>query len=219
MAADVEGVDLVHSHTWYANFGRASGPAPLRHPPCHDDPQPGAAATMESRATGRRLCPFVVLRADRYRVRRRRDRRVGEHATRRPAGLSEGRARRVHVIHNGIDPDEYRPDPRTDVLDRLGIDPTRPYIMFVGRITRQKGIVHLLDAAELARPTRPTGALRRNPRHPADRMRRCEAEWPSFRPTEAGCSGSSRCCPGLRSCSFSVTPPCSSAHRSTNPSG
>jgi starch synthase len=57
------------------------------------------------------------------------------------------RAERVHVIHNGIDPDEYRPDPRTDVLERRGIDPRKPYAVFVGRITRQKGVVHLLEAA------------------------------------------------------------------------
>ena len=51
---------------------------------------------------------------------------------------------RVHVIHNGIDLDEYRPSMHADVLDRHGIDRTRPYVLFVGRITRQKGILHLL---------------------------------------------------------------------------
>jgi starch synthase len=54
---------------------------------------------------------------------------------------------RVEVIHNGIDPEEYRPDRATDVLDRHGVDPGRPSVVFVGRITRQKGITHLLDAA------------------------------------------------------------------------
>jgi glycogen synthase len=53
---------------------------------------------------------------------------------------------RVHVIHNGIDPDEYRPSTKTDALVRHGIDPELPYLLFVGRITRQKGILHLLDA-------------------------------------------------------------------------
>ena len=53
---------------------------------------------------------------------------------------------RVHVIHNGIDPEEYRPTGRTSALERHGIDPTRPYLLFVGRITRQKGIIHLVDA-------------------------------------------------------------------------
>jgi starch synthase len=54
---------------------------------------------------------------------------------------------RVVVIHNGIDAAEYRADPKTDVLERHGIDAGQPYVVFVGRVTRQKGIVHLLDAA------------------------------------------------------------------------
>ena len=53
---------------------------------------------------------------------------------------------RVHVIHNGIDPTEYRPVEGRDALIRYGIDPERPYLLFVGRITRQKGIMHLVNA-------------------------------------------------------------------------
>jgi glycosyltransferase involved in cell wall biosynthesis len=53
----------------------------------------------------------------------------------------------VHVIYNGIDTEEYSPDPRTDVLERHGVDPGRPSVVFVGRITRQKGVEHLLEAA------------------------------------------------------------------------
>jgi len=56
-------------------------------------------------------------------------------------------ADRVHVVHNGIDPDQYQPDPGTDVLARLGIDPSRPSVVYVGRITRQKGLPYLLRAA------------------------------------------------------------------------
>jgi glycogen synthase len=52
----------------------------------------------------------------------------------------------VHVIHNGIDPDFYAPDPGTDALVRYGVDPSLPYVLFVGRVTRQKGIVHLVRA-------------------------------------------------------------------------
>lgn len=55
-------------------------------------------------------------------------------------------AARVHVIHNGIDPDFYTPDAATDAIDRYGIDRHAPYVLFVGRITRQKGIVHLVRA-------------------------------------------------------------------------
>ena len=53
---------------------------------------------------------------------------------------------RIHVIHNGIDADFYAPDKATDALERYGVDPARPYVLFVGRITRQKGIVHLVRA-------------------------------------------------------------------------
>jgi glycogen synthase len=53
---------------------------------------------------------------------------------------------RVRVIHNGIDLEQYRPDPSVDALVRHGIDPDRPYVLFVGRITRQKGIIHLVNA-------------------------------------------------------------------------
>jgi alpha-maltose-1-phosphate synthase len=53
----------------------------------------------------------------------------------------------VTVIHNGIDTDEYAPDPGTEVLERRGIDPARPSVVFVGRIARQKGLPYLLQAA------------------------------------------------------------------------
>ena len=53
---------------------------------------------------------------------------------------------RISIIHNGIDTDEYRPQEAADALERYGIDPAVPYVLFVGRITRQKGIVHLARA-------------------------------------------------------------------------
>lgn len=53
---------------------------------------------------------------------------------------------RVRVIHNGIDPDEYRPTLAPETLRRLGVDPDVPFVLFVGRITRQKGILHLVRA-------------------------------------------------------------------------
>jgi glycogen synthase len=53
---------------------------------------------------------------------------------------------RVHVIHNGIDLEEYRERRDDAVLQKHGIDPARPFVLFVGRITRQKGIIHLVRA-------------------------------------------------------------------------
>src|SRR6056297_1159512 len=52
----------------------------------------------------------------------------------------------VDVIHNGIDIDQYRPRPDESVLEEYGVDPNQPYVLFVGRITRQKGILHLVEA-------------------------------------------------------------------------
>jgi alpha-maltose-1-phosphate synthase len=59
---------------------------------------------------------------------------------------------RVRVIHNGIDPDEYRPRHDPDTLRALGVDPETPFVLFVGRITRQKGILHLVRAIPHLRP-------------------------------------------------------------------
>ncbi|MEM8535690.1 MAG: glycogen synthase [Chloroflexota bacterium] len=53
---------------------------------------------------------------------------------------------KIHVIHNGIDLDEYRNTADPDLLRKRGVDPERPFVLFVGRITRQKGIIHLVNA-------------------------------------------------------------------------
>jgi glycogen synthase len=59
---------------------------------------------------------------------------------------------RVRVIHNGIDPDEYQPRHDPDGLRALGVDPDVPMVLFVGRITRQKGILHLVRALRHLKP-------------------------------------------------------------------
>jgi alpha-maltose-1-phosphate synthase len=61
-------------------------------------------------------------------------------------------AARIHVIYNGIDLAEYRKTSAAQALTDYGVDPTRPYVLFVGRITRQKGVTHLVDAIEYMPP-------------------------------------------------------------------
>ena len=59
---------------------------------------------------------------------------------------------RIHVIYNGIDLNEYQKTSETDALIKYGVDPQRPYMLFVGRITRQKGVTHLVDAIRYMPP-------------------------------------------------------------------
>lgn len=59
---------------------------------------------------------------------------------------------KIRVIHNGIDLDQYTPTPGPAVLAELGVHPDEPYVLFVGRITRQKGIIHLVNAIRHLRP-------------------------------------------------------------------
>src|SRR5207245_9227243 len=63
--------------------------------------------------------------------------------------------KRVRVVHNGIDPDEYRKVDSTAALERHGIDQKKPYLLFVGRIARQKGIIHLVRAIPFMDPDFP----------------------------------------------------------------
>ena len=59
---------------------------------------------------------------------------------------------RIHVIYNGIDLNEYQYTDATEALTKYGVDPSRPYVLFVGRITRQKGVTHLVDAVRYLPP-------------------------------------------------------------------
>ena len=152
MAQGVAGVDLVHSHTWYANMGGHL--AKLLHGVPHvvtshslEPLRPWKAQQLGSGYSVSLYCERTAIEAA--------DAVIAVSAAMRHdvlatyPGVSPDR---VHVIHNGVDTEQYRPDPGTDVLERLGIDPSRPTVMFVGRITHQKGIVHLLDAARWIAP-------------------------------------------------------------------
>ncbi|GAB3844711.1 glycogen synthase [Micromonospora andamanensis] len=147
MAAGCAGADVVHSHTWYANL--AGHTAKLLYGVPHV-------------ATAHSLEPLRPWKADQlgggYALSSWCERTAYEAADAIVA-VSAGMRRdvlaaypsvdpdRVHVIYNGIDTAQYAPDPGTDVLARLGIDPALPSVVYVGRITRQKGLPHLLRAA------------------------------------------------------------------------
>ena len=141
------GVDVLHSHTWYANLaGHIGG---LLHGVPHvvtaHSLEPLRPWKQEQLGGGYRVSSWVE--------------RTAYEAAAAIIAVSHGMRAdvlaaypavdpgRVHVVHNGIDTAVYRPDAGTDAVEELGIDRGRPYVLFVGRITRQKGIVHLINAA------------------------------------------------------------------------
>ncbi|MET9493668.1 glycogen synthase [Streptomyces sp. NPDC006552] len=147
MAAALDGRDLVHSHTWYTNLAghlaalhlgiphvlTAHSLEPLR-PWKAEQLGGGYALSSWAERTAIEAADGVIAVS-----RAMRDDILACYPRLDPG--------RVRVVHNGIDVTLYQADPGTDVLRRFGIDPARPYVVFVGRITRQKGVPHLLRAA------------------------------------------------------------------------
>ncbi|WP_028060926.1 glycogen synthase [Candidatus Solirubrobacter pratensis] len=152
MAARSEGAELVHSHTWYANLGghlakllygiphvaTVHSLEPLR-PWKAEQLGGGYAVSSWAEETALEAADAIIAVSEGSRADM-----LGAYPDIDPE--------RVTVIYNGIDTEEYKPDPDTDVLERYGVDPGRPSVVFVGRITRQKGVEHLLEAARAFEP-------------------------------------------------------------------
>ncbi|MEU8050214.1 glycogen synthase [Micromonospora haikouensis] len=147
MAAACAGTDVVHSHTWYANL--AGHTAKLLHGVPHvvtahslEPLRPWKAEQLGGGYALSSWCERTAYEAA--------DAIIAVSAGMRADVLAAYPAvdpDRVKVVYNGIDTAQYAPDPGTDVVDRLGIDPARPSVVYVGRITKQKGLPYLLRAA------------------------------------------------------------------------
>jgi len=152
MAASVPDVDIVHSHTWYANMAGLLASKMLNIPHV---------------VTSHSLEPHRPWKAEQlgggYRVSCWAEKTAFLDAT-AVISVSEGMRQdvlasypeldpdRVFVVRNGIDTTEFYPDHETTKLRQLGIDLDAPLVVFVGRITHQKGLVHLVRAAKLFDP-------------------------------------------------------------------
>lgn len=152
IARDVEGADIVHSHTWYANHAGhvASLLYGIPHVVTAHSLEPLRPWKAEQLGGGYRLSSWIEETAF--------------TAAAKVIAVSEGMRRdilrsypkldesRVEVVYNGIDLAQWKPNDDEDLQRELGIDPSRPSVVFVGRITRQKGLPYLLRAAALLPP-------------------------------------------------------------------
>ena len=146
MAGAAKGAQLAHSHTWYAALGGhfAKLMWSIPHVMTIHSLEPLRPWKAEQLGGGYALSTFCE--------------RTGIEAADAVIAVSKGVRKdvldcypavdpaRVHVIHNGIDPEIYRRSDSPETLTRYGIDASRPYALFNGRITRQKGLPHLLNA-------------------------------------------------------------------------
>ncbi len=139
--------DLVHCHTWYSHWGgilaklnygiplviTVHSLEPLR-PWKREQLGGGYDFTLWLEKTALEMADAVIA--------------VSRETKADIERLFNVRPERLHVIYNGIDLAEYRKVETTTALQRYGVDPRKPFVLFVGRITRQKGIVHLVRAIQ-----------------------------------------------------------------------
>jgi glycogen synthase len=151
MAGRVDRADVVHCHTWYSHFAG-----------CLVKQLAGARLVLTTHS----LEPHRPWKVEQLGTAYRASSWIEKTAYQNADGVvavSEAMRRDVHelygvpqdrirVIHNGIDLDQYRRTVDPAVLTRHQIDPAKPYVLFVGRITRQKGIIHLVNAVKYLRP-------------------------------------------------------------------
>ena len=147
LAAACEGADLVHSHTWYANMGGhlAALMGDIPHVLTAHSLEPMRPWKAEQLGGGYRVSSWVEKTA--Y--------EAADAVIAVSAGMREDILRsypsvdpdRVKVVHNGIDSQLWQAERDEDVVRGHGVDPDRPSVIFVGRITRQKGLPYLLRAA------------------------------------------------------------------------
>ncbi len=145
-AADLNDVDVIHCHTWYSHFGGVLASRLLQCPlilTTHSL-EPHRPWKAEQLGDGGYAMSCWIER-------------TAYEAADGVIAVSEGMKRdvmklygvpedRVKVIYNGIDPDFYKPTFSEEVLKKWGVDPNKPFVLFVGRITRQKGISQLIQA-------------------------------------------------------------------------
>jgi glycogen synthase len=151
MVGAIEAADIVHCHTWYSHLAG-----------CLARPLTGARLVLTTHSLEPHRPWKVEQLGTAYHATAWIERTAYENAD---GVIAVSRAmksdvqtlygvlpERVRVIHNGIDPDEYQPRPSPATLRRLGVSPDIPIVLFVGRITRQKGILHLVRAARYLAP-------------------------------------------------------------------
>jgi alpha-maltose-1-phosphate synthase len=152
ITAALSDVDLVHSHTWYANLAGhlTSLLYDVPHVMTTHSLEPLRPWKAEQLGGGYALSSWAE--------------RVAIEAADAVIAVSDGMrddvlsaypavdANRVHVVHNGIDTELFTPQPDPGSLAKLGVDPDAPVVVYVGRITRQKGLPHLLRAMRKVRP-------------------------------------------------------------------